>query len=77
MSKKSKFNQIVDEVAYETGEQKQVVRKIVKEAFGLIALSLITRRVPVLIRGVIKIVIATNKLAKSAKNPNDYETREK
>ena len=74
--KKSKIDQICEEVAYDLQIDKSLVKKVVKELFVEVASSLVFRKQHILLRGFAKIVI--HGIAKSKYKPFDpmqYETR--
>lgn len=74
--KKSKIDQICEEVAYDLQIDKKLVKKVVKELFVEIASSLVFRKQHVLLRGFAKIVIQG--IAKNnykSHDPMQYETR--
>ena len=74
--KKSKIDQICEEVSYDLQIDKKLVKKVVKELFVEIASSLVFRKQHVLLRGFAKIVIQG--IAKNKYEPHDpmqYETR--
>ena len=74
--KKSKIDQICEEVAYDLKIDKKLVKQVVQELFVEIASSLVFKKQHILLRGFAKIVI--NGIAKSKYkpfNPMQYETR--
>ena len=73
---KSKLDEIYEEVAYETGENKSLVKEIIQEVFVEAAFFLVTKNAPVMIRRFVKIVKAIRTTKKFLKNHNDYETRD-
>lgn len=76
MKTKTKLQQIYEEVAYDTGEKPSVVKDVIKELFTQIGVHLITKNAPVMIRGFIKIVVATRAAKTIKKDYKNYETRE-
>ena len=76
MKTKTKLQQIYEEVAYDTGEKPSVVKDVIKELFTQIGVHLITKNAPVMIRGFIKIVVATRAaktIKKDYKNYRNYQ----
>lgn len=74
--KKSKIDQICEEVAYDLQIDKGLVKKVVKELFVEIASSLVFKKQHVLLRGFAKIVIQG--IAKTKYEPFDpmqYKTK--
>lgn len=74
--KKSKIDQICEEVAYDLQIDKNLVKQVVKELFVEIASSLVFKKQHVLLRGFAKIVIsgiAKNKYKPF--NPMQYKTK--
>jgi nucleoid DNA-binding protein len=74
--KKSKIDQICEEVAYDLQLDKKLVKQVVQELFVEVASSLVFKKQHVLLRGFAKIVISG--IAKSkykSFNPMKYETR--
>tara|TARA_R100000329_G_scaffold145454_1_gene131027 strand:- start:151 stop:384 length:234 start_codon:yes stop_codon:yes gene_type:complete len=76
MKQKTKLEQIYEEVAYDTGEKPSVVKRVIKELFTQIGIHLIKNAAPVMIRGFIKIVVATRAAKSNKKDYRNYETRE-
>jgi nucleoid DNA-binding protein len=74
--KKSKIDQICEEVAYDLEIDEKLVKQVVKELFVEIASSIVLRKQHILLRGFAKIVIQG--ISKSKYKPFDpmqYETR--
>jgi len=74
--KKSKIDQICEEVAYDLEIDETLVKQVVKELFVEIASSIVLRKQHILLRGFAKIVIQG--ISKSKYKPFDpmqYETR--
>ena len=74
--KKSKIDQICEEVAYDLQLDKKLVKQVVRELFVEVASSLVFKKQHVLLRGFAKILISG--IAKSKYKPFDpmqYETR--
>ena len=76
MKLKTKLEQIYEEVAYDTGEKPSVVKRVIKALFTQIGIHLIKNAAPVMIRGFIKIVVATRAAKSNKKDYRNYETRE-
>ncbi len=74
--KKSKFEQICEEVAYDLGLDKKFVKNVMKEVFLEVVSTLILKKKHLLLRGFAKIVISGIAKAKyKSFNPMKYETR--
>ena len=74
--KKSKIDQICEEVAHDLQLDKKLVRQVVQELFVEVASSLVFKKQHVLLRGFAKIVISGIAKAKYKPfNPMQYETR--
>ena len=74
--KKSKIDQICEEVAHDLQLDKNLVKKVIQEVFVEIASNLVFKKKHILLRGFAKIVIQG--IAKSKYKPFDpmeYETR--
>ena len=74
--KKSKIDQICEEVAYDLEIDEKLVKQVVKELLVEIASSIVLRKQHILLRGFAKIVIQG--ISKSKYKPFDpmqYETR--
>jgi len=74
--KKSKIDQICEEVAYDLQLDKKLVKKVIQELFVEIASNLVFKKKHILLRGFAKIVIqgiAKNKYKPF--DPMEYETR--
>jgi len=72
---KSKLDKIYDEVAYDTKLPKKLVRQVIKLVFKEIAISLLLKGKPIMIRRFLKIVIATRTGKKIIENYNKYKTK--
>ena len=68
--KRSKLNQIVAEIAYDLGIDRRLVRQVLVLLFKEIAIILILKGKPVMIRRFVKFVIAV-KIAKKIKEGID------
>ena len=60
----TKFKQIINEISHDLGINKSVVKKVLTEAFKEIALILILRGKPVMIRRFVKFVVALKTIKK-------------
>ena len=76
-NKKSKLQKIVDEIAHDLNIDKQTVRNVLTLVFKEIAISLILKGKPVLIRRFVKFVIALKGLNKIKEDLSKMKTREK
>ena len=76
-NKKSKLQKIINEIAYDLGIDKQTVRNVLTLVFKEIAISLILKGKPVLIRRFVKFVIALKGLNKIKEDLSKMKTREK
>ena len=75
--KKTKLNKIIAEVAYDLGIDKKLVKQVITEVFKEIAIILILRGKPVLIRRFVKFVYAI-RIAKKIKDKlNKLKTKRK
>ena len=66
-SKKSKIKSIIAEIAYDLGINKKLVRQVLVLTFREIAVTLILRGKPVMIRRFVKFVVALATLRKANK----------
>tara|TARA_S200002703_G_scaffold65005_1_gene56174 strand:- start:375 stop:644 length:270 start_codon:yes stop_codon:yes gene_type:complete len=74
--KKSKFEQICEEVAYDLGLDKKFVKNVMKEVFLEVVSTLILKKKHLLLRGFAKIVIQGIAKSKYKRfNPMKYKTR--
>jgi predicted transcriptional regulator len=76
-NKKSKLQKIVDEIAHDLGIDKQTVRNVLTLVFKEIAISLILKGKPVLIRRFVKFVIALKGYNKIKEDLSKIKTRKK
>ena len=76
-NKKSKLQKIINEIAYDLGIDKQTVRNVLTLVFKEIAISLILKGKPVLIRRFVKFVIALKGFNKIKEDLSKMKTREK
>ena len=74
-NKKSKLQKIVDEIAHDLGIDKQTVRNVLTLVFKEIAISLILKGKPVLIRRFVKFVIALKGYNKIKEDLSKMKTR--
>ena len=76
-NKKSKLQKIVDEIAHDLNIDKQTVRNVLTLVFKEIAISLILKGKPVLIRRFVKFVIALKGYNKIKEDLSKMKTKEK
>tara|TARA_R110001592_G_C12842121_1_gene720992 strand:+ start:51 stop:296 length:246 start_codon:yes stop_codon:yes gene_type:complete len=74
---KTKFKKIVDEISHDLGIDKQMVRNVLTLLFKEIAITLILKGKPVLIRRFVKFVIAIKGYNKIKEDLNKMKTKEK
>ena len=77
IKKKRKFQKIVNEIAHDLGIDKQTVRNVLTLVFKEIALTLILKGKPVLIRRFVKFVIALRGYNKIKEDLSKMKTKEK
>ena len=77
IKKKRKFQRIVNEIAHDLGIDKQVVRNVLTLIFKEIAITLILKGKPVLIRRFVKFVIALRGYNKIKEDLSKMKTKEK
>tara|TARA_R100000808_G_C2092381_1_gene112292 strand:+ start:167 stop:412 length:246 start_codon:yes stop_codon:yes gene_type:complete len=75
--KKTRFKKIVNEIAHDLGIDKQTVRNVLTLLFKEIAITLILRGKPVLIRRFVKFVIALKGYNKIREDLSKMKTKEK
>jgi predicted transcriptional regulator len=75
--KKRKFQKIVNEIAHDLGIDKQTVRNVLTLLFKEIAITLILKGKPVLIRRFVKFVIALRGYNKIKEDLSKMKTKEK
>jgi len=75
--KKTKFKKIVNEIAHDLGIDKQTVRNVLTLLFKEIAITLILKGKPVLIRRFVKFVIALKGYNKIKEDLSKMKTKEK
>ena len=75
--KKTKFKKIVNEIAHDLGIDKQTVRNVLTLLFKEIAITLILKGKPVLIRRFVKFVIALKGYNKIKEDLSKIKTKEK
>ena len=73
--KKSRLDEIVDEISVEVKIDEKDVRNALKWTFKQIATILIFWRKPVMIRGYIKFVLAKRGIKKIVEEYNKYKTK--
>ena len=76
-NKKSRFKKIVDEISHDLGIDKQMVRNVLTLLFKEIAITLILKGKPVLIRRFVKFVIALKGYNKIKEDLSKMKTKEK
>ncbi len=74
---KTRFKKIVNEIAHDLGIDKQTVRNVLTLLFKEIAITLILRGKPVLIRRFVKFVIALKGYNKIKEDLSKMKTKEK
>tara|TARA_R110000787_G_scaffold70542_1_gene156733 strand:+ start:730 stop:975 length:246 start_codon:yes stop_codon:yes gene_type:complete len=74
---KTRFKKIVDEISHDLGIDKQMVRNVLTLLFKEIAITLILKGKPVLIRRFVKFVIAIKGYNKIKEDLNKMKTKEK
>lgn len=70
----TKFKQIINEISHDLGVEKQLVRDVLILLFKEIAITLILKGKPVLIRRFVKLVIALRGLRKIKDDINNVKT---
>jgi len=75
--KKTKFKKIVNEIAHDLGIDKQTVRNVLTLLFKEIAITLILKGKPVLIRRFVKFVIALKGYNKIKEDLSKMKTKKK
>ena len=73
----SKIKSIIAEISHDLGIDKKLVRQVLLLAFKEIALILILKGKPVMIRRFIKFVVAARGIKKIKENLKNLETKEK
>ena len=73
----SKIKSIIAEISHDLGIDKKLVRQVLLLAFKEIALILILKGQPVMIRRFIKFVVAARGIKKIKENLKNLETKEK
>ena len=76
-NKKSRFKKIVDEISHDLGIDKQMVRNVLTLLFKEIAITLILKGKPVLIRRFVKFVVALKGYNKIKEDLSKMKTKEK
>jgi nucleoid DNA-binding protein len=74
---KTRFKKIVDEISHDLGIDKQMVRNVLTLLFKEIAITLILKGKPVLIRRFVKFVIALKGYNKIKEDLSKMKTKEK
>ena len=73
---KSRIRSIVNEIAYDLGIDKKLVRQVLLLTFKEIAVTLLLRGKPVMIRRFVKFVVAATRIKKMADNNKKEKTKE-
>jgi len=73
---KSRVRSIVNEIAYDLGIDKKLVRQVLLLTFKEIAVTLLLRGKPVMIRRFVKFVVAATRIKKMADNNKKDKTKE-
>lgn len=73
---KSRVRSIVNEIAYDLGIDKKLVRQVLLLTFKEIAVTLLLRGKPVMIRRFVKFVVAATRVSKMAKNNRKKQKQE-
>ena len=71
--KVSKFTEIVNEIAYDLGINKKLVKQVLLLTFKEIALTLIMKGKPVMIRRFVKFVVAARAIKRMNKQKQQSE----
>jgi len=74
---KTRFKKIVDEISHDLGIDKQMVRNVLTLLFKEIAITLILKGKPVLIRRFVKFVIALKGYNKIKEDLSKMKTKQK
>ena len=74
---KSKFTSIINEIAYDLGINKKLVKEVLILTFKEVAVILLLRGKNVMIRRFVKFVGAVKGIRKMRKNMQELETKEK
>tara|TARA_R100000664_G_C2748866_1_gene136279 strand:+ start:881 stop:1120 length:240 start_codon:yes stop_codon:yes gene_type:complete len=72
---KSKIRSIINEIAYDLGINKRVVKQVLILTFKEIALTLILKGKPVMIRRFVKFVVAASAMRKLKKAKQKQQTK--
>jgi len=72
---KSRVRSIVNEIAYDLGIDKKLVRQVLLLTFKEIAVTLLLRGKPVMIRRFVKFVVAATRIKKKADNNKKDKTK--
>jgi len=72
---KSRVRSIVNEIAYDLGIDKKLVRQVLLLTFKEIAVTLLLRGKPVMIRRFVKFVVAATRIKKMADNNKKDKTK--
>tara|TARA_R100000900_G_scaffold114500_1_gene89489 strand:- start:2303 stop:2551 length:249 start_codon:yes stop_codon:yes gene_type:complete len=72
----SKVRSIVNEIAYDLGIDKKLVRQVLLLTFKELAVTLLLRGRPVMIRRFVKFVVAATRVSKMAQNNRKKQKQE-
>ena len=75
--KRSKINDIIAEIAHDLNIDRKLVKEVLFITFKEIAMILILKRSPVMIRGFIKVVIAAKGIKRIKENLENMKTKMK
>jgi len=74
---KSKVKSIINEIAYDLGINKKLVRQVLLLTFKELAITLILRGRPIMIRRFVKFVVAATRIKKMAEQNKKQTIKEK
>lgn len=72
----SKVKSVVNEIAYDLGISKKLVKQVLLLTFKEVALALLLKGKPVMIRRFVKFVVAATRVSKMAKNNRKKQKQE-
>ena len=72
----SKVRSIINEIAYDLGIDKKLVRQVLLLTFKELAVTLLLRGRPVMIRRFVKFVVAATRVSKMAQNNRKKQKQE-
>ena len=73
---KSRVRSIINEIAYDLGIDKKLVRQVLLLTFKELAVTLLLRGRPVMIRRFVKFVVAATRVSKMAQNNRKKQKQE-